>query len=344
MLVRNKESQITLENGRRIPFALLGITTKEVLQHENETVHFQGWAYHVRVARKTLIFVELRDGSGYCQCVVFGKELCEESQVKRLTRECTTDVVGELNASEGKTDPHDIADVLPLGLMVKAWRVIGTRRLRWRTSSTRTRSHIGCRTGTLSSVSSDQHVLKIRSEICHEFSEFYHNHDFTETFRPTIVMTQRERCRRFSSWRLQRSAYLTQSSQLNLESVIAALGPALGMLSINRAEPSRTVRLRSEYQPRGVPPFISFDDPLNHTDDLVCPVVDNNPRSRRQDPQDEPVVRVADAAVPPDDTRGRDHHFNEHRPSTRGSCLSLARTPRRSRSARRRAWSGARSS
>ena len=50
--------------------------------------------YPVRAARKTLIFVELRDGLGCCQCVVFGKELCDESLVKLLTRECTNDVVG----------------------------------------------------------------------------------------------------------------------------------------------------------------------------------------------------------------------------------------------------------
>ena len=52
--------------------------------------------------RKTPIFAELRDGSGYCQCVVVGKELCEESQVKRVTRECTTDVVGELKAHRAR--------------------------------------------------------------------------------------------------------------------------------------------------------------------------------------------------------------------------------------------------
>ena len=63
-------------------------------------VHFQGWLT-TSALRKTLVSVELPDGSGYCQCIVL-KELCEESQVKRLTRECANDVVGELKAHRAR--------------------------------------------------------------------------------------------------------------------------------------------------------------------------------------------------------------------------------------------------
>ena len=68
------------------PFALPKIKVKEGLQHENETVNFQGRPHHVRVAGKTPIFDDLREGSGYCQCIILKKELLEESQVKRLRR------------------------------------------------------------------------------------------------------------------------------------------------------------------------------------------------------------------------------------------------------------------
>ena len=66
---------------------------------------------------------------------------------------------------------------------------------------------------------------------------------------------------------------MRENSQLHLESVIAALLPAFCMLSSYLAEPSRTVH-RAEYQLRGGAPVISFDDPLNHTEDLVYTVVD----------------------------------------------------------------------
>ena len=68
-----------------------------------------------------------------------------------------------------------------------------------------------------------QQVLKTLSEICHEFREFYHNHDFTEIFPPTIIKTQCEGgSTLFKLQHINDPASLTQSSQLHLESVIAA--------------------------------------------------------------------------------------------------------------------------
>ena len=70
-------------------------------------------------------------------------------------------------------------------------------------------------------------------------------------------------------------ANVTQSSQLHLESVIAAIGPAFCMLSANRAEPRGTVH-HAEYQhlEAGLL-FISFDDLLTRIKDIVCTVIDN---------------------------------------------------------------------
>ena len=79
---------------------------------------------HVRVARKTPIFAELRDGSGFRQCIILKKQLCDESQVKRVTRECTIDVVGELKGSVQDT-PTRHRNILLMELRVKAWRTIG---------------------------------------------------------------------------------------------------------------------------------------------------------------------------------------------------------------------------
>ena len=52
-------------------------------------------------------------------------ELCEESQVKRLTRGVHGRLHRQTEGVQGNTHPPDIADVLPLGLRVKELRVIG---------------------------------------------------------------------------------------------------------------------------------------------------------------------------------------------------------------------------
>lgn len=42
---------------------------KDLLKHEGEEVQLQGWVYNKR-SGKGLFFIVLRDGFGYCQCVV----------------------------------------------------------------------------------------------------------------------------------------------------------------------------------------------------------------------------------------------------------------------------------
>src|SRR5438046_5536175 len=51
---------------------------KELPQHVGEKVSVDGWLYNKRTSGK-LQFPIIRDGSGYLQCVVFKKEVSEET-------------------------------------------------------------------------------------------------------------------------------------------------------------------------------------------------------------------------------------------------------------------------
>src|SRR5881275_3766000 len=74
---------------------------KDLPQCAGERVTINGWLYNKRTAGK-LQFPIVRDGSGYLQCVVFKKEVSEETwkAVEEVTQESTVRVTGTVRPEQ----------------------------------------------------------------------------------------------------------------------------------------------------------------------------------------------------------------------------------------------------
>ncbi|WVQ96172.1 asparagine-tRNA ligase [Kwoniella sp. CBS 9459] len=237
-------------------------------------VRVQGWVHRFR-PQKTNYFLIVRDGTAMLQCILTG-DCIKTLDALDLVTESTVEVVGTIEkVKEGQTAPGGVE------LIVDYWKIIGRApggadafdgRLQPDTDASIRADlrHLELRGEIATS------VMRVRALLLRAFRERFHARRVTEVTPPCMVQTSVEGgSTLFEFDYYGAKAYLTQSSQLYLETALPSLGDVYCIQESFRAEKSLTRRHLSEYTHLEAElVFIEFKDLLDHIEGMICEVVD----------------------------------------------------------------------
>ncbi|KAF3395187.1 Asparagine--tRNA ligase, cytoplasmic [Talaromyces pinophilus] len=225
-------------------------------------------------SQKDVIFITLTDGYGYLQCIMTG-DMVKTYDMMTLTLETSIAIHGEMRSVPPKQHaPNDRE------LHADFFTIIGKAAGDKEAITSRVapdadphtlydNRHLVLRGETSSS------VMKVRAATLRAFRKTFEATRMLEVTPPSMVQTQVEGgSTLFSFDYYGEPAYLTQSSQLYLETCLASLGDVYCICPSFRAEKSLTRRHLSEYTHiEAELDFITFDDLLEHLEEVISRVI-----------------------------------------------------------------------
>lgn len=282
----NQLAEIHLEEDKSLPEAQrakIGRATTLV----GKRVKVSGWIHRLRAGKK-VVFVVLRDGTGFLQCVLSG-DLALARQTQELTIESTITVYGVVTQlPEGKSaaggvelvaDYYEVVGLAPSGEDAFTNKIAEGAD----PALLLDQRHLTLRGETMAG------LMKVRASLLRSIRRVYQEESLVEVTPPCMVQTQVEGgSTLFKLDYYGEEAYLTQSSQLYLETCLAALGDVFCVQESFRAEKSHTRRHLSEYtHVEAELAFLDFNDLLNHLERMIC----NSIKYVVEDPVAGPIVQ-----------------------------------------------------
>ena len=254
------------------------VTIEKAGEHEGQEVTLRGWLYNLRESGK-LLFPIFRDGTGLMQGVVSQKEQPDAfAALRGLTQESSVEVTGKIRREPRAPGGYEIgvsavqvlqrvseSEPYPIQLKEHGVDFLLDRR------------HLWVRTPRQAS------ILRIRAEAIRAAREFMDGQGYTLTDAPIFTPAACEGTTTLFEVQYvdDQKAYLTQSGQLYVEALAAALGKVYCFGPTFRAEKSKTRRHLTEFwmlEPEAA--YAHLEDMMALGEGLVSHIVQSVLRNR----------------------------------------------------------------
>ena len=250
----------------------------EISKYQDREVCLRGWLYGKRSSGK-LHFLQVRDGTGIIQAVIFKSDVDSETFEKadKISQESAIEVYGLVR--EDKRSPIGfeisvknikiVSDSIDYPITPKEHGVAFLLENR----------HLWLRSPRQGA------ILKIRHEIIKSVRDYFDNNNFTLIDAPIFTPAACEGTTNlFETKYFDEKAYLTQSGQLYMEAAAMAFGKVYCFGPTFRAEKSKTRRHLTEFWM--VEPEVAYndlDDNMDLAEDFIEYIVQQVVKNRKNE-------------------------------------------------------------
>jgi len=262
--------------------SLPAVRISEISKYEGQDVELRGWLYNKRSSGK-LHFLQVRDGSGIIQAVMFKNDVSPElfTKADHLGQETSIKVRGTVRADKrsalgfelGVKDLEVVHEAKDYPITPKEHGIayLMEHRHLWLRS---TRQNV---------------ILRIRHTVESAIREYFDTHGFTLVDAPIFTPAACEGTSTLFEvpYFDLGKAYLTQSGQLYMEAAAMALGKAYCFGPTFRAEKSKTRRHLTEFwmvEPEVA--YMTLDEDMDLAEDFICHIVQRVLQKHEQEMKD----------------------------------------------------------
>lgn len=228
----------------------------QLANHVDTEVTLKGWVYNYR-SSGSLVFIEMRDGTGLAQCVVAKDDVSEAAweAAASLKQESSLEIVGTVKADERSVGGHEIhvsdvtviqiAEDYPITPKDHGVEFLMNNRHLWLRSQRQWAA------------------MRVRNEIIFAIHTFFQGRGFVQMDSPIFTGNAAEGSTTlFETEFFEEPAYLAQTGQLYGEAMAMAHGLIYTFGPTFRAEKSKTRRHLSEFW-MIEPEMAYYDLPMN---------------------------------------------------------------------------------